>query len=271
MNPFGRLLRSSGPQMPLGTWILSASPLVAEAAGCAGFDWGVIDMEHSPLDVAGVTALLQAVGNTRMVPVVRVPVNEPVVVKRVLDAGATTVMFPMVQDAAQAAAAVAATRYPPEGCRGVVGMSRATRFGTDADALAQANRTVGVIVQVETAAALASIEGIAAVPGVDAVFVGPADLAADMGHGGSAALHPKVLEAMTAAAERCAALGRPVGTVGNTPREVAQLRAAGFGFVALGSDLGLFVRGARTELAALRGQPAGDEVHTLQGGTVTTP
>src|SRR5512139_2628586 len=128
MNPFRHLLRAAGAHPPTGTWILSASPLVAEAIGHAGFDWGVVDMEHAPLDVAGLTAMLQAVGNTKMVPVVRVPWNDAVVVKRVLDAGATTVMFPFVQNADEARHAVAATRYPPEGVRGMVGMSRATRF-----------------------------------------------------------------------------------------------------------------------------------------------
>src|SRR4249920_1661109 len=130
MNSFSRLLKSAGHQPPLGCWVMSASVIVAEAMGHAGFDWGVIDMEHTPLDVMGVMHMLQAVGNTRMLPVVRVPWNDAVMVKRVLDAGATTVLFPMVQDAEEARRAVAATRFPPEGIRGVAGMSRASRFGT---------------------------------------------------------------------------------------------------------------------------------------------
>ena len=105
MNPFRHLLRSAGSQPPIGTWIMSASPLVAEAVGHAGFDWGLIDMEHAPVDMMDVLHMLQAVGNTKMVPVLRVPWNDAVVVKRVLDAGAQTVLFPFVQDAGEAARA----------------------------------------------------------------------------------------------------------------------------------------------------------------------
>ena len=119
MNPFAQLLRSRGAQPAIGTWVLSASPLVAEAVGLAGFDWGVLDMEHTPLDLMGLVQLLQAVGNTKMVPVVRVPSNDAVTVKRVLDAGALTLLFPMVQSAAEAQQAVASTRYPPQGVRGL--------------------------------------------------------------------------------------------------------------------------------------------------------
>src|SRR3990167_10214315 len=133
MNDFRQMLKSSGAHPPVGTWITSASPLVAEAIGCAGFDWGLVDMEHAPLDVAGVVTLLQALSSTKMLPVVRVPWNDMVGVKRVLDAGAATLMFPFVQNADEARRAVAATRYPPEGVRGMAGMSRATRFGTAAN------------------------------------------------------------------------------------------------------------------------------------------
>ena len=126
MNPFRHLIKAAGAQPPLGTWILSASPIVAEAVGLAGFDWGVLDMEHSPAGVLDVVHMLQAVGSTKMVPVVRVPWNDAVMVKRVLDAGATTVLFPFVQSAAEAAAAVAATRYPPNGVRGRPSFARST-------------------------------------------------------------------------------------------------------------------------------------------------
>ena len=145
---------------------------------------------------------------------------------------------------------------------------RATRFGTLDDWIGEAHRRTGVIVQIESARALEDIEAIAHVPGVDALFIGPLDLSADMGHVGQP-MHPKVMEAMTRAAHRCAAIGKPVGTVGGTPREVAQYRAAGFHFVALASDLGLLVGGAQAALAALRRQPGDAEVHTLSGGTVT--
>jgi 2-dehydro-3-deoxyglucarate aldolase len=267
MNAFQQLLKSSGGHPPIGTWVMSASPLVAEAIACAGFDWGVIDMEHAPLDVMGVVHLLQAVAGTKMLPIVRVPWNDKVVVKRVLDAGATTVLFPMVQTAAEAECAVAATRYPPDGQRGVAGMSRGSRFGTAPNYLKTANQHVGVIVQLETPDALNQLEAIARVKGVDALFIGPADLSAAMGHVGELH-HPAVMELMAQAAQRCKALGMPVGTAGDTPELVTQYRAAGFDFVAIGSDLGLMMRGARASLAALRTGGA-EHVHLLSSGTQT--
>ncbi len=268
MNPFRHLLKACGSQPPIGTWIMSGSALVAEALGHAGFDWGVVDMEHSPLDMGDVVHLLQAIGNTKMVPVVRVPWNEPVVVKRVLDAGATTVLFPFVQSAAEAAAAVAATRYPPDGIRGMAGMSRATRFGTRPDYPRHANREMGVIVQLETAEALDRLDEIAAVPGVDALFVGPADLSASMGFVGQS-LHPAVMDRMGRAARRAAELGKPIGTLGMNAQAVVQYRALGYGFVALGADLGLLMQGSQAALQSLRSPHDEGHVHTLSDGTVT--
>lgn len=271
MNPFRHLLMAAGSQPPIGTWIMSASPLVAEALGHAGVDWGLIDMEHSPLDMGDVLHLLQAVGNTKMVPVVRVPWNDAVTVKRVLDAGAQTVMFPFVQSAEEAARAVASTRYPPQGVRGLSHMSRASHFGTTKDYPNVANKQVGVIVQLESPEALDRLDDIAAVHGVDALFVGPGDLAAGMGHAGQP-MHPAVMERMTNAARRCAELGKPIGTLGDTPQAAAQYRAAGFTFVALGADLGLLMQGAAAALGALRGQSSDRHpdvhVHTLAEGTV---
>jgi 2-keto-3-deoxy-L-rhamnonate aldolase RhmA len=268
MNPFLHLLRAAGAQTPLGTWLMSASPLVAEAIGHAGFDWAVLDMEHSPLELPGVVQLLQALSASKLVPVVRVPCNEPIVTKRVLDAGATTLLFPMVNSAEEARAAVAATRYPPDGIRGMAGISRASRFGTDAQYIARANSGIGVIVQLESVAALRALEAIAAVPGVDALFVGPADLSADMGLPGQS-LHPQVLELMADAARRAAAVGAPIGTLGGHPRVVAWYRAAGYQFVALGCDLALLIQGAQDALTALRSQAGRPQVHTLAAGTHT--
>ena len=267
MNPFRQLLQSAGGQAPLGTWIMSASPIVAEAMGCAGFDWGVIDMEHTPLDMMDVVHLLQAVAGTKMLPVVRVPWNDTVLVKRVLDAGAATLLFPFVQNAEEARRAVAATRYPPEGVRGMAGMSRGSRFGTNPNHYKSANQQIGVIVQLETPAAVAQLEAIGAVEGVDAIFLGPADLSGAMGHVGNLT-HPEVMEVMSRAAQRCKAIGKPVGTVGGTPEVVAQYRAAGYTFVAIASDLGLMMRGAQAAVAALR-TGGSEHVHTLAGGTQT--
>lgn len=269
MNAFRHLLKARGARAPIGTWISSASPLVAEAVGHAGFDWGVIDMEHAPADLMEVVHMLQAVGNTKMVPVVRVPWNDAVTVKRVLDAGAETVLFPFVQDAGEAARAVAATRYPPEGLRGMAGASRASRFGTTPDYLRQANKGIAVIVQLETPAALAQLEAIAAVPGVDALFIGPADLSAAMGHVGHFT-HPAVMAAMTDAARRAKAVGLPIGTLGGNAEAATRYRAMGFEFLAVGTDLGLLMQGAQSSMRALRA--ADDDaghVHTLSEGTKT--
>ena len=236
--------------------------------GHAGFDWGVVDMEHAPVDMMNLLQLLQALGNTRMVAVVRVPWNDAVMVKRVLDAGATTVLFPFVQNAAEARHAVASTRYPPQGQRGMSGMSRASRFGTVPNYLKTADAGLGVIVQLETPQALAQLEDIAAVEGVDAIFVGPADLSASMGHVGQFT-HPTVMRAMDDAARRCKALGKPIGTVGGSPDVVAQYRAMGYDYLAIASDMGLLMSGAQAALRALRGQHDESHVHSLQTGTRT--
>lgn len=265
MNPFRQQLKAAGGHPPVGTWIMSASPLVAEATGHAGFDWAVLDMEHSPLDMMEVVQMLQALSCTKMVPIVRVAWNDAVLVKRVLDAGATTVMFPFVQNAEEAARAVAATRYPPQGMRGMAGMSRASRFGTAPNYVTTANKSMGVIVQLESAQAVQQLESIADVDGVDALFIGPADLSASMGYVGQSS-HPAVMDLMSQAVLRCKALGKPVGTIGTDPESVAQYRASGFDFVAVGSDLGLYMQGARSAIAALR-TPSGDHVHSVSSGT----
>ena len=252
MNAFKRLLLdAAGGTPPAGTWLMSASPIVAEAIGHAGFDWVVVDMEHSPLDLMDVVHMLQALSATKVVPVVRVPWNDSVGVKRVLDAGAATVLFPFVQNEAEARRAVAATRYPPEGHRGIAAMSRASRFGTTPDFIIGANAHVGVVVQLETAEALGQLDAIAGVPGIDALFIGPADLSASMGHVGQL-LHPAVLEATEVAVRRAKALGMPIGTLGGTPEAAAQYRAMGFDFVAIGSELGLLMRSAQAVLASFR-------------------
>lgn len=267
MNAFRQLLKAAGSHPPVGTWIMSANAIVAEALGHAGFDWAVIDMEHTPLDMMDVVHMLQALSATKMVPVVRVPWNDTVVVKRVLDAGASTVLFPFVQDAEEARRAVAATRYPPQGVRGVAPGTRASRYGAAYNYFKTANDNVGVIVQIETPAAVERVEEIATVAGVDALFVGPGDLAAAMGYLGEPN-HPQVMDACAKAAQRARRLSVPIGTVGGTPDLVAQYRAMGFDFVAIGSDLGLLMRGAGMALSALRTQDT-DIVHSVTAGTLT--
>jgi 2-keto-3-deoxy-L-rhamnonate aldolase RhmA len=252
MKPFDQLFDRVGVSgVPLGTWTMSASPLLTEATGHAGFDWAVLDMEHTPLDLGSLVSLLQANLGSRMLPIVRVPWNDAVIIKRVLDAGADTLLVPFVQDAAEAAAAVAATRYPPEGLRGMAAMSRASKFGTVPDHFKHANSQVGVILQIETPTALANLEAIAAVPGVDALFLGPGDLSGTMGLPGQVG-HPDVVAAMHDAARRARAVGMRIGTVMGTVEQVQQMRDAGYHFVGLASDLGLYMRACTAALKSLR-------------------
>ena len=268
MNPFRQLLRARGAKAPIGTWITSVSPIVAEAVGSAGFDWGVLDLEHTPLDLMDLVHLLQAVGNTKMVPLVRVPWNDGTLLRRVLDADAESLLLPAVDDARAAASAVALTRYPPAGVRGVSTMGRASRYGTVPDFFRSANRRTGVVLQLETPQAIARLEEIAAVDGVDALFVGPGDLSGSLGVPGELT-HPKVMAMMADAAQRARALGKPIGTVGATPETVARYRAAGFDFLAVSSDLGLLMRGAQVMVQALRAGDGAVRVHTLAEGTAT--
>lgn len=251
-NPFREQLDRRAQRTPVGTWIMAASPLVAEAMGHAGFDWGVLDMEHTPLDLMGLVHLLQAVSGTPMAPIVRVPWNDTVMIKRVMDAGAQTLLIPFVQNAEEARAAVAATRYPPAGVRGMAGMSRASRFGTAPQYFARAHEDACVIVQLETPAAVAELEAIASVPGVDALFLGPADLSGSMGLVGQLT-HPDVVALMADAARRARAMGKPIGTVGGTPEVVAQYRRAGCDFLGIASDLGMMMRAAQGAVQAVRG------------------
>lgn len=252
-NPFADLLarRDLPAGYPVGSFVMSASPLVAEAMGCAGFDWAVIDMEHTPLDLADLAHMLQAVAGTPMLPVTRVPWNDTVMVKRVLDAGAQTLLFPFVQNAEEARKAVAACKYPPMGVRGMAAMSRGSRFGTVKDYFKVANAGVSVIVQIETPQAMDQLEAIVQVPGVDSLFIGPGDLSGAMGFVGDL-LNPAVVEVMARSVQRCHALGKPIGTVGGTPEAVAIYRKAGFDYIGVASDLGLMMRTCAATLSTIR-------------------
>lgn len=252
-NPFKTLLarQHHAAGFPVGTFVMSASPVVAEAVGCAGFDWAVIDMEHTPLDLADLVHLLQAVAGTPMLPITRIPWNDTVMVKRLLDAGAQTILFPFVQNAAEAAKAVAACKYPPSGVRGMAAMSRGSRFGTVKDYFKLANDGVSVIVQIESPEAMDRLEQIAQGPGVDSIFIGPGDLSGAMGHVGDL-LHPAVVDVMARSVKRCHALGKPIGTVGGTTDAVATYREAGFDYIGVASDLGLMMRTCAATLSTIR-------------------
>lgn len=244
-----------GDRAPLGTWLMSSGPATAEAMGFAGFDFLVLDMEHVPIDLADTVEILRAIAGTPAKPIVRLPWNDQVTVKRVLDAGAQTLMFPFIETAEEASRAVSFTRYPPEGVRGVAAIHRASRFGQDRTYLTDAAERLCVIVQLETPAALTRLEEIAAVPGVDALFVGPGDLSAAMGHIGNVG-HEEVQAALADAARRARAVGKPVGIVGPNPEMVRRFLHYGYSFSAIASDIAMMTGRATEFLSDLRGGPA---------------
>lgn len=249
-NSFKRGLASGQPLV--GTWFMSASPVLAEALGHAGFDFLVLDMEHTIADVPQLFSLLQAVAGTPAASVVRLPWNDAVTVKRVMDAGAQSLMFPYIQSVAEAEAAVSATRYPPKGTRGVAAMQRAGRFGTVPDYLKRASEEVCVILQVETPEAIARLPAIAAVEGVDCMFVGPGDLSASLGYIGEVG-RPEVQKALEGAAKACRDADKPCGIVAPTIEMARTFLGYGYSWSAVASDLGMVMGRAREVVAAMRG------------------
>jgi len=253
-NRFKRWLQGTGPKPPLGTWLMAAAPATAEAMGYTGFDFLVVDMEHVPIEVSDLTHILRAIGCTPADAVVRMAWNDQVLVKRVLDAGAQTIMVPFVQTAEEARQAVAFAKYPPQGVRGVAAVHRGSRFGRAPDYLKRANDEVAVIVQLETPEAIERLPEIAAVPGVDALFVGPGDLSAAMGHIGNIA-HGEVQALIEKAAQDSHRAGKPVGIVGPNPDMVRRFIGYGYDFAAIASDIAMMTGRATDWLGALRDQP----------------
>jgi 2-dehydro-3-deoxyglucarate aldolase len=253
VNPFRTLLQQTS--VPLGTWLMSGAESTAEAMGCAGFDWLVVDMEHVPIDYKDAYHVLQAIAGTRATPVVRLAWNDGVLVKRALDIGAQTLMFPFVQNAEEAKRAVASTRYPTatdrSGTRGFAAMHRASRYATAPDYGKRANDGVFRMIQLETPAAIDKLEEIAAVDGVDALFMGPGDLSSSMGVIGNVA-DASVQAALKDAAARAKAVGKPIGIVGPTPEMVGQFVEYGYTYVAIASDMGMMMRQANAFISALK-------------------
>ena len=248
-NAFKRGLEAGRPQ--IGLWISLCSGFAADAVADIGFDWLLMDMEHAPNDLATVLQQLQAARPYETTALVRPMWNDTVMVKRLLDLGAPGLLFPMVQTVAEAEAAVAACRYPPAGVRGVSLTQRGNRFGRAKESIEQVERQTCVLVQVETVEAMGRVEEIASVEGVDGVFFGPADIAASMGKMGQIT-DAELWVQIFAAARKVQALGIPVGTLVGTPDLTKQVLDAGVMFVAIGSDLGVMVRGAERLLASVR-------------------
>jgi 4-hydroxy-2-oxoheptanedioate aldolase len=238
-NEFKRALAAGRPQ--IGLWSSLCSNVVAEVIGGCGFDWILVDTEHSPNELPGVLTQLQALAVGTATPIVRPAWNDPVLIKRYLDVGATGLLIPFVQNAEEAKRAVAATRYPPAGIRGVATSTRAGRFGRTKEYLRKANDEICVLVQVETKTALDNLEAIAAVDGVDGVFIGPSDLAAALGHLGNPG-HAEVQAAISDAVKRLKAKGKAAGILTSAETDAKRYLAEGYTFVAVGTDIGLLAR-----------------------------
>jgi 2-dehydro-3-deoxyglucarate aldolase/4-hydroxy-2-oxoheptanedioate aldolase len=249
VNGFKRAIASGKTQ--IGCWLASGAPSTAEALGCAGFDFLVVDTEHTPIDPPQMIDILRTIAGTPAQAIVRPPWNDMVMVKRVLDAGALTLLLPFVQSAEEARRAVAYTRYPPGGVRGVAGTHRGSRYGTIPDYAKRAHEEICVIVQIETLAAFGELEAIAAVPGVDSLFIGPSDLSASMGLLGDMG-NRAVQEKLAAGAQACKRLGKPCGIIGFNPEMAKKFLGYGFSWVAVSSDLALMVGRAQEYLGAMR-------------------
>ena len=219
----------------LGLWMACRDSMMVELMAGAGFDWVLIDMEHAPSETADVARLLQATSAYDVSTCVRVPWNDTVAIKRVLDVGAQTIVVPYVQTVEEAEAAVAAVRYPPRGVRGVGGSTRATRFGEVKDYATRAEEEICLILQVETKAALPHVEAIASVDGVDGIFIGPADLAASMGFPGEPG-HPEVRKTVVDVTRRIRSVGKAPGFLAASPDYCREVQEAGSLFLGIDID-----------------------------------
>ncbi|MBH2870322.1 4-hydroxy-2-oxoheptanedioate aldolase [Serratia marcescens] len=241
-NHFKRALQEKRPQ--IGLWLGLCSSYSAELLAGAGFDWLLIDGEHAPNNVQTVLGQLQAVAPYPSQPVVRPPWNDAVIIKQLLDVGAQTLLIPMIQNAEQARDAVRATRYPPHGVRGVgSALARASRWNRVPDYLQQADEQMCVLVQIETREAVKNLDAILQVDGVDGVFIGPADLSADMGFAGNPP-HPEVQRTIDDAIARIRAAGKAPGILMANKALAQRYLEAGALFVAVGVDTTLLARAA---------------------------
>jgi len=245
-NRFKQALRAGKPL--IGLWSSLCSNIAAEAIAGSGFDWTLLDMEHAPNELPIMITQLQALSNSSTVPVVRPAWNDMVLIKRILDAGAHNLLVPYVQTVEEARAAVAATRYPPQGVRGVATIHRSNNFGRVKNYYNDVNDQICVIVQIETPRALANLDAIASVDGADGCFIGPSDLSASMGHRGNPG-HPDVRAAIEDAFRRIRKAGKAPGILAPIEADARHWASQGAVVLAVGGDLALLVRQA-DELAA---------------------
>ena len=235
----------------IGLWSSLCSPISAEVIGPSSFDWVCMDMEHSPNTIETIMAQLQVYAGYKTTALARVASNDPVLVKALLDIGTSGLIFPMIQNVEEAKRAVASTKYPPEGIRGVTGSSRATKFGRVKNYFQAANDSIAVILQLETLSALEQAEAIANIDGVDGVFFGPADIAADMNMIGKP-MDERVWDEILPVAQRLIDRGIPVGTLVLDHAFAGDLLNRGFTFVACGQDTSILARGADDVLAGVK-------------------
>ncbi|MBK8018224.1 MAG: HpcH/HpaI aldolase/citrate lyase family protein [Betaproteobacteria bacterium] len=248
-NRFKRALKSGSAQ--LGCWLSLGSHAAAEIAAGAGFDWLLIDMEHAPNELPSVHAQLHAAAAYPVATMVRPPWNDTVVVKRLLDLGVQTLLIPFVETAEEARRAVAATRYPPGGVRGVSTNSRANRFGRVRDYFARVEEEMCVLIQIESKRGVENLSEIAKVEGLDGIFIGPQDLAAGYGHLGNPG-HPEVQEVIAAAIDKIRAGGKAAGILAFAEADAKKWIAHGADFVAVTSDQFLLARDTTATLAKFR-------------------
>lgn len=253
-NSFRRAVR--GGDTLIGCWASLASPIATELLGIVGFDWMLLDAEHAPNDVLTLIPQLMSLKDSASAPVVRPPANDSVFIKRLLDSGFSNFLVPFIDSADDAARAVAATRYPPQGIRGVSVSQRGNRYATVPDYFDIANDNVCVIVQIESRKAVDSIDEILAVDGVDAVFVGPSDLAATHGHIGNPN-HPEVQQAIARVFERAQAAGKPSGILAPVQADAERYLAMGCSVIAVCADMGLLKGAAQAVQKHFMQKPAG--------------
>ena len=244
-NLFRRDLIAGKPL--IGCWCSLASPITTEILGLAGFDWLLLDGEHAPNDVLSFIPQLMALKDSSSAPVVRPPWNDTVTIKRLLDAGFYNFLIPFVESADDARRAVAATRYPPAGVRGVSVAHRSNRYGTIANYQQVINDNIAVMVQIESRTGMQAVDAICDVDGVDGIFIGPSDLAAGLGHLGNPS-HPEVQQAMQRVFASARTHGKPIGILAPVEADARRYIEMGASFVAVGSDLGAF----RSATQALR-------------------
>jgi len=252
-NAFKAAIKAKTPQ--IGLWASIPSNYTAEVIAGAGFDWILLDTEHTPSDIETVVTQLQAVAPYPITPIVRVPWNDIVTIKRYLDTGVQTLLIPQVNTAEEAKNAVAYMRFPEAGLRGVAGTTRATRFGRIKNYFEKAAEETCTLVQVESREALGHIEAIAAIDGVDGIFIGPADLHASLGYLGERA-HKDVVPIIDNTISRIVKSGKAAGILTDSEENARRWLKLGATFVAVGADVGILARGAEALAAKFRDQNA---------------